>query len=171
MNPEGEIVARLVCENGRVARVGLESARPAAARVLAGMTAGEAARTVPLLFSICARSQALAAQRAVGAAVGDPRHSRTAGEAALVETVCEHLRALLVEWPRVLYGHDDPGGLAATRLALATAAQSRGEDAIATLAQIAQEHVYARPPAEWLRLSSVEELREWIRDSGTTPAK
>lgn len=171
MNPEGEIVARLTCEGARVTHVEIASARPGAARALLGMTAGEAARTVPLLFSICARSQALAAQQALGAAAGDPTHSRDAREAALVETICEHLRTLLVEWPRVLNGHDEPRGLAATRLALAAMAQSRGDDAIATLADVAQAHVYARPLADWLRLSSVEALCGWTRDSGTIPAK
>lgn len=164
MNLEGEIVARLVCGNGSVTRVGIEARRADAARVLAGMAADEAARTVPLLFSICARSQALAARQALDAAAGSPAHLGAAHEAALVETACEHVRALLVEWPRVLGGHVDPRGLAATRRALAATA-------IAALADIAQAHVYAQPPAEWLRLSSVAELRAWAHDGATVPAQ
>ena len=68
MNPEGELVVRLGLKANRVHSVNIASSRVALPeRMTRGRSADEVARTLPLLFSICARAQAAAAAGALDA--------------------------------------------------------------------------------------------------------
>ena len=71
MTREGELVVRLGLKANRVHSVNIASSRVALPeRMTRGRSADEVARTLPLLFSICARAQAAAAAGALDAARG-----------------------------------------------------------------------------------------------------
>ena len=68
---EGEISVRLGLHRGRIDSVDIRSTRsPLPERFTRGRDVDELARTLPLLYSICARAQGAAAAAALGAARG-----------------------------------------------------------------------------------------------------
>ena len=89
--------------NGReIEAVRIASGRPVlASRVLEGRAVREAVGTVPRLFSVCSRSQHVAAQAACAHAVGEAAERQMAqGEReVLAECALETLWWLMLDWP------------------------------------------------------------------------
>lgn len=106
MNIEGNIALDVVWDGERVRSVAVDSSRPLAARrVLEGKTGADAAKLVPLLFSVCGRAQAVAASMALAVARGEDPDCHARRAAALrvgVEVLQEHLWRLMVDWPERL---------------------------------------------------------------------
>jgi len=85
-------------------RPALSGGRPAlAARLLRGHLPAAAVQRLPLLYSLCGRAHRLAAQLAVHAALhGTATPDATAQRALHEDNRREHLRVLLLDWPRLL---------------------------------------------------------------------
>jgi hypothetical protein len=174
---EGEIVVRLECELAAVRRVRIRSTRPfAASRVLVGRTPVEAASTLPLLYSVCARAQGAAAAGALEAAEGVAAPPATLAErefAVVRETVEECLRRVLVDWPAAM-GHSaatEPVA-AARRLAAARCEDAQARAAFGrALSEIAARYVYGSAPADWLALADDDALDAWAGRVQTLPAR
>jgi Ni,Fe-hydrogenase I large subunit len=101
---EGELHVALRCRGGRTESVAVRSTRPfVAPHLLKGRGMVEACRLVATLFSVCGRSQAIAAAAACEAASGRaaPIALRTARQRLVaVEVMQEGFFQALTEWPR-----------------------------------------------------------------------
>ncbi|MFG1432133.1 nickel-dependent hydrogenase large subunit [Xanthobacter sp. V2C-8] len=80
---------------------------PDPAQALAGRTAEEAARLVPLVFNLCGTAHGLAARRALGLPAAED------GAAMARESVRDHALAILHGWPVLLGGAPDRAALGA----------------------------------------------------------
>lgn len=103
---EDRIHIRIAAQRGRVAQVEVLSTRKVqACRILEGRELNDAVDCVPRLFSVCRTAQLLAAQTACEQAVG---YIPSSGVRALrnvrllAETLREHCRTVMVEWPAIL---------------------------------------------------------------------
>ena len=117
----GELKVTVRLHDGRVRQVDIDSTRPQLAnRLLSGRPAAEALAMVPQLFSICGRSQRIAAELALAAAHGTPA-AADAGQTGRVEAEMaqEYLWRALIDWARAAGGAADATLLAAARSALA----------------------------------------------------
>ncbi|MBI4984922.1 MAG: hypothetical protein HZC24_06145 [Rhodocyclales bacterium] len=92
---------RLLWRDGRAGAVDVALARPNAVVLLRGRPADEAARLLPLLYSICGAAQGAAAALALRAARGETVAAGVAA-AVLAEAQREHLWRLLLDWPKAL---------------------------------------------------------------------
>jgi coenzyme F420-reducing hydrogenase alpha subunit len=123
VNLEGEIVVRAAWDGSRVTGVEIGSSRPQVAdRLLSGRTVEEVVAMVPRLFSICGRSQGVAAALACEAACArqTDAETRAAREGAIrAEVVQEYLWRMLVDWPQFAGVAPDADALTAARRALA----------------------------------------------------
>ena len=122
---EGELVVRAVWDGTRVTGVDVASTRPhVAGRLLAGRTVAEVVEMVPRLFSICGRSQGVAAALACDAAAGRVPEApalRDRESEVRSEAVREVLRRVLLDWSRLAGAAPDAPALANVRVALSGA--------------------------------------------------
>jgi len=163
------------CFPGRNRPVEIRSNRAVhAARVFEGKTPNEVEQLAPLLFSVCGRAQAVAAQHALAAADGLTLPADQAVlHAALVriETAREHLMRALLDWPRfVVRDMPDPelallGALlpdAEAALCEARENEAGRRAALAALFDrfdaVLTRDVLGISPADWLSLSAPEDL-------------
>lgn len=106
MNLDGRLSFSVSWDGASVQSVAVESSRAVgASRVLEGKAPEEAAKLVPMLFSLCGRAQGVAALRAWEAAVGADAESatKTAREwVVAAEAVLENLWRLLLDWPEAM---------------------------------------------------------------------
>jgi hypothetical protein len=180
---EGELIVQLACKAQRVQRVSIRSTRPiAVGHLFAGKTPASVAATLPLLFSICASAQGAAAASALAAVRGDEPEKLRAHELdVMLETVQEHFRSLLVDWPEALGREAFAAPVAAVRRRIAAVGRdpnglirSERVPAMRKLAEsliAAAEHdIYAMPLASWLALDEAS-LQTWIERGATLPAK
>lgn len=100
------LTVHLCHRQGVVVEVELSASRVVqAARVLRGKPIDEALALIPLLFALCGRAQAEAASSAIEQAAGfevSPAERAARDLLVLSEVVEEHLRSVLVEWPKAL---------------------------------------------------------------------
>ena len=173
MTLEGTLEVRLAWDGRHVRDVRLRSTRPfAAGRLLGGRTAAEAATTLPLLYSICARAQGVAALGAVESAEGraPPRDVVAAREFAVVtETIEEYLRRILIDWPEAMGHATATAAVASARRGIGAAGESRARFS-RVVTDVAAEHVYGEPPAAWLDRIGATSLETWARAAATLPA-
>ena len=168
MNPEGELVVRLGLKANRVHSVNIASSRVALPeRMTRGRSADEVARTLPLLFSICARAQAAAAAGALDAARGRTpdaaiQQQRAAGVRR--EAIVELLTRLLIDWPRVMGAVPDVSSVARARQALPA-------QALTTWRDIARERIYGVAPEGWIANATLAALESWTAAAETLPAR
>jgi len=193
MTIEGELTLRLAWDGCRVESVAVRSTRPfAAARALIGRTPAAAGAMAPLLFSICAQAQGVAAAGANEAATGGtPTASTLAARrnVVLLETIQEYLWRLLIDWPQAM-GHApllEPVAAARRDIApvlarLAPIARridgAQGPEAgtvpgslAAAVAELAGRHVYGGAPDAWLALIDVDAVGAWAHGAHTLPAR
>jgi len=164
---EGALHIGLRLHGGRIAGVHVRSTRPDVARaLLAGRTRAEVAATVPQLFAICTRSQAVACDLACAAAAGEALTSERLqrGAAALAtEQVRECAWRTLLAWPQAIDEAAAPDAVAAARLARHFGPDSNGGgDAIARAA-------FGCSAGHWLSMQTLPDLDRWI-DAGATAA-
>ena len=168
MNPEGELIVRLGLKANRVHSVNLASGRePLPDRMTRGRPADEVARTLPLLFSICARAQAAAACGALDAARGRTPDAATQQQRVADvrgEAIVELLSRLLIDWPRVM-------GVAPDVASVARARQALPAQALATWHEIARERIYGVAPADWMADASLDALDRWTAAAETLSAR
>lgn len=178
MNLEGELQLALRLGDGQISAIRVTSTRPdVAVTLLQGRSRKEAQAAVPLLFSVCARSQAAACRLACASAAGetlaaeDLAHMR-ADVAA--EVVRETALQCLLQWPRWLGEEPGKQAAAAARAAMGWrgAACLRGDPpANAALAQDIALGVFGMPAAQWLDLTSWSAVAGWAAAGGTASAR
>jgi uptake hydrogenase large subunit len=164
MSLEGELQVSLRLRSGTIDRVSLASTRPDVAQsLLQGRSRAEVQAALPVMFSLCGRSQATAGRLACAAAEGEPTGDlMSEGLAAVAaETVRELACHTLLHWPRWLGEEPGASALAAVRDSMAWTP--------APAAQAITLAVFGQPAAEWLQLRSEPELGRWA-SQGRTPA-
>jgi hypothetical protein len=162
----GELKVSVEVHDGRVQGVRIDSTRPQlAGRLLAGKAAEEAVATVPQLFSICGKSQHIAAELALAAARG------AAGPVDAVRTrrieaemAHEYLWRALIDWSRAVGGTTDATVLAAARSALA-------HDDRDLLRAIVERDVLGGEAREWYEHEHVPAFEIWIARGATPSAR
>jgi hypothetical protein len=116
---EGALAVRLTVAKERVVEVELSSTRPVqVASVLAGRTADEVLRLVPLLFPVCGVAHGVACARALEAsraAEEDLRLDAARALVALAEAAVSHAWQLAIAWPEAAGVAVDAGALRAAR--------------------------------------------------------
>lgn len=86
---------------GRLSDLTVDLQRPSVTGLFIGQLPEVVIKTVPLLFTLCARAQRLAAQAAINAALGETPQPPES-EALWVEMLHENLWRLLLDWPVAL---------------------------------------------------------------------
>jgi Ni,Fe-hydrogenase I large subunit len=166
VNLEGELVVRVGWSGARVTAVDVVSSRPHVAnRLLAGRPVAEALDLVPRLFSICGRSQGVAAALACEAAAGRaPDESVARGREAVVrvEAAQEVLRRVLLDWPRLAGGAPDAGALDDARRAVAS-------NAAEELRAIVQARILGAG-VPWTALDDADAAERWLASGATQAA-
>lgn len=195
MSLEGELTLRLVWDGRRIGSAAVRSTRPLAApRVLTGRTPAEAGALAPLLFSICAQAQGVAAAGAAEAAIGAAPTTTTLAarnNVVLLEAIQEYLARLLIDWPQAMSHAPLTAPVAAARRHLAPALARLSVPArridgssisesgagavprplVATLAEIAGAHVYGSAPQAWLARMDDDGVAAWADGGRTLPAR
>jgi coenzyme F420-reducing hydrogenase alpha subunit len=105
MSIQGELTISIT-SRGSAFHSDIISSRPMnAAQLFSGKTIEQALQTVPLLFNICTKAQAVTAVRAIESAMGLPRNEQVElqREALVcIESLREHSLQVLMEWPRYI---------------------------------------------------------------------
>lgn len=168
MAAEGEIRVGIVWDGRAVRSVEIDSTRPhVAGRVLEGRHWRAASKTVPLLFSICGRSQAIASALACATAQGmdpTPDRIRAHTRAVTMEVVEEYSLRALLDWPRALGEPANSRAMADIRRAL----DATRDGIPATARALVEQHVFG-VAAEWLLALDLQGFDRWSR-RGDTPA-
>ena len=178
MSLEGALRVGLRLKAGRIDEVRIASSRPDVAQaLLQRRTRAEVQAAVPLLFSICARSQATACALACAAAAGEPLQP-AALEDARAEVAAEMVREsawqTLLQWPRWMGEEPDTAAIRATRAAIAyrcdrSDRSDRSPDD-AQAREIAQA-VFGCAADEWLKLDHWPALQAWASAGRSAAAR
>lgn len=191
---EGRLTIDLYRNGSGVEHVEINSTRPLRiARVFEGKTPQDVAKTLPLLFSVCAAAQARAGTSAMEEALGVDKCPIT--EAArsclvLAETAREHLFRIVMDWPR--YTGEEMNKEQAKRITslvpdfkkalfkdlgafeIGGRAQPNVDilgRAIEGLDFVLSEMVFGEEVKTWLNRSSFSELFEWASKRVTLPSR
>ncbi|MDP2005852.1 MAG: nickel-dependent hydrogenase large subunit [Rubrivivax sp.] len=172
MSLEGELQLRLQVQAGRIAGVHIGTTRPdIAATLLQGRHRDEVQAAVPLLFSVCARSQAAACRLAIAAAAGLPANGDALASAradVAAEMVREGAWQTLLNWPRWRDEQPSAEATAAARAAQGWRGGGRGgQEAAEAIAHA----VFGRRAADWLQLSTWPAIAAWAAAGGTAAAR
>jgi hypothetical protein len=166
---EGELRIGLRVGAGRIEGIRITSSRPDVARsLLQGRSRAEVRAAVPLLFSICGRSQAAASELACAAAAGEDVSAQTLQRcrvAVAAETVREGAWRTLLDWPQWIDEKPTPEAIAAARGSLTLPSGAAGEAGGRSIAIAA----FGVPAEDWLARDSRADLDRWI-DAGPTAA-
>lgn len=162
----GELKVTVRVQDGCVRAVEVDSTRPQLAdRLLAGRVADEAVAMVPQLFSICGRSQQIAAELALAAARGAPAAaSPEQARRVEAEMAQEYLWRALIDWPRAAGGAADPVRLSAARAALA-------RDDRDLLRGIVERDVLGVDAHQWREHARPADFEQWIAGGATAAAR
>ena len=165
---EGELTVRLGVQANRIRSVDIASTRtPLPARLTQGHTVEDVERTIPLLFSICARAQGAAASAALAAAQGLPTD---AGQLARRsddvrrEAVVELLTRLLIDWPKALGAPADVPAVAQIR-------QAALGSQLDVCREISRERVFGVDASRWLEAMTTDVLGRWMAEGASLPAR
>jgi coenzyme F420-reducing hydrogenase alpha subunit len=160
----GELKVRVVVRDGRVSGVDIESTRPRLAnRLLAGKPAEEAVAMVPRLFSICGRSQHVAAELALAAARGVAGTADAAQVRRVeAEMAQEYLWRMLIDWARGT-------GAAADAITMASARSALARDDRDALRVIVEREVLGADARRWHEHRTTFEA--WIARGASAAAR
>ena len=165
MNVEGELVIRLDTRGGHVTALTSRAARPRVGPTLfVGRRAAEIAPLARSLFSVCGRSQAIAAHaalEAIEAGAPDGAEAAPRARAVALESLQEHAGKIFVVTPRLLGREPDVVPLAEVRRAIAASATDM-------LAAWARRALFE--PAAFLAIADPDALHAWSRAAGTPAA-
>ena len=177
MGPEGELRIGLRVSEGRIGPVRITSTRPDVARsLLQGRTRAEVSAAVPLLFSICGRSQAAASELACAAAAAEviaPATLARCSAAVSAETVREDAWRTLLDWPQWIAETPSDAAVVAARASLGFGLDAQADPGTSTStstsanAQRIAIAVFGVDADEWLAMASLPELDRWL-DAGST---
>jgi hypothetical protein len=171
VKPEGELELRLAWDGRAVQGVEVVSTRPdAAAQLLPGRPAADAAALVARLFSICSASQGAAARLAIGAAAGTaPGAAALEGlrAAVHVETIREYGFRALLDWPRGIGEAEDAATLRSMHAALPPGGTMVTVDAADRIAL----QVLGQPAGAWLAGDALDTFDRWLDKGATTAAR
>ncbi|HTR57554.1 MAG TPA: nickel-dependent hydrogenase large subunit [Casimicrobiaceae bacterium] len=178
MSLQSELVVQLDWDGRRVNDVHVRSTTLAASRLLVGRTAGEVRNIVPSLYSVCARAHAAAATAALAAAASVSSAAmdlETPSIGVVLEAVGEHVRCLLIDWPRALGREPNASPVArAQRKVEAMQCDARAGRAVPAnvraLESTAADFIYGMPSAQWLQIETVEALQAWLDEASVEPA-
>lgn len=172
MAPEGELRLGLRLTQGRIVAVDIDATRPdVGATMLRGRSRAEAQAAVPLLFSLCGRSQAVASRLACAVAAGEtpgPDSFDSARASVAAEMVREAAWQALLQWPRWL---DLPAAPDAVMAARATLAYRWGLPEHEPLVRDLALAVWGCPASEWLQLQTWDDVRRWAAAGQTGAAR
>jgi hypothetical protein len=164
MTLAGELSVRVHAPAGVVTAVDIASTRPQLAQtLLAGRPLAEALATVPTIFAVCGRAQAVAAQLAAAAAGAIPAPDVALRERQIeAEIAQEYLLQLLLRWPRAAGGVPDAAAVARLRASLVA-----GDTA--ALRTVVERDVLGMTCEAWLD-SHVPAFEIWIARGATLAA-
>jgi hypothetical protein len=190
---EGSIRLQARWDGRAIRRAAVAAGRTLGApRLLEGKSAVQAETLVPLVFSVCARAQSVAAARALDAALGRdlPASAADAGELMVrLEWLQEYLWRVLIDAPALVGRPEESGSFAilhrAARALLQRGAGAPGwtrrpleqgvrRDAMRfgeTVVRELEQRVLGIAPGCWLSLASEAELIDWMREAGTVSAR
>lgn len=165
MGLEGELMIGLHLRQARVHAVDIRSTRAdVAGLMLQGRTRSDISTAVPLLFSICGRSQAVASELACSAADGGAELTSDDVDRCRAAVASEMLREgawrTLLQWPQWM--GEQPG---VSDIAAARTAQLPTPAAFGAIAHA----VFGTPAEVWLRITTMDALMRWA-DAGQTCA-
>jgi hypothetical protein len=162
----GELKVAITVRDGQVRDVCIESTRPQVAdRMLRGRTAAEAVALVPQLFSICGRSQQVAAELALAAARGDAGAADPAQVRRIEsEMAQEYLWRVLLDWNRAEGQDAGATTLAAARSALA-------HDDRDLLRVLVERDVFGADARRWYEDGQAPEFEAWVARGATAAAR
>jgi hypothetical protein len=165
---EGELTVRLGIQANRIRSVDIASTRtPLPARLTQRRPVEDVERTIPLLFSICARAQGAAASSALGAARGigmDPEALMQRSGDVRREAIVELLTRLLIDWPKAL-------GIAPEVTAVARVRQAPPALQLDVCREISHQHIFGMEPSDWLEAMTTEALGRWIAAGTSLPSR
>ncbi|WP_049621191.1 hypothetical protein [Frateuria defendens] len=141
-------------------------------QLLQGRPAAAVPALMGQLFSLCAGAQSQVAQWALALAQGQAAETvfDLAARHRLVEAAMrEHLRHILLDWPRCLGAVLDAPAAQEPLRRLWQAPPGTPGDWLKTL----QACLYGEPPETWLarRMAGAEAMRDWLHRAGTAPAR
>ncbi|MDP2903011.1 MAG: Ni,Fe-hydrogenase I large subunit [Methylovulum sp.] len=194
MTLAGSIHIDLFHCNGRATEARIASARPsAAAQVLLGKTPEQVLGTIPLLFTLCGNAQAYAALLVCRTALGmalEPRHDTARDMLVQMETLREHVWRILLDWPAFVGLAPDKKALAALLKFDAQFKQHlfrHGEPfkldsgldidegqltrLINEVEALIDAAIFNGRMAGFQAISTEAQLHNWLRQSGTLPAR
>jgi hypothetical protein len=146
----------------RAAAVSVSWPRREAERLFIGQPACQAVAMTPLLFSLCAQAQTLAARLVLQQAAGVQATASMAERQLLTqEAGRETLRKLLLDWSQVF-----DGGPAATHWT----AQWRSAQTLPALRALAEDFVYGEDCAHWLQRGETG-WQDWLKQGASAPAR
>lgn len=199
--PEGCIDIDIVLGDGvqEPHRVQIQSSRPRnPGRIFNGRRVEELLSLLPALFSVCSKAQACAAVRAVEKAQGitpHPRIEKIREVLVYMETICEHLWRILMDWPVSLASAPDRKTMAAAKNNARTyekilssernyfapgiqppakplSQEKRAElaDTVAELVVLIESKILGCSLQTWLEIFGLQEFHQWVytRDTCAT---
>ncbi|WP_159875816.1 hypothetical protein [Aquitalea denitrificans] len=145
----------------RSAAVSVSWPRREAERLFIGQPAAQAIAMTPLLFSLCAQAQSLAARLVLQQAGGQHARASDAERATLtLEATRETLRKLLLDWSQAFDG---------APAAAQWTAQWRTAQDLPALRKLAEAFVYGEDCQHWLQRGEDGWL-DWLMHGDTAPA-
>ena len=174
MRIEGELLVRIDTHAGRVTALTARSDRPRAGPMLfVGRRAAEIPALARSLFSVCGRSQAIAARAAAEAIEGvDPGAAEVAARERAVasETLQEHTWKIFVDMPRMLGREPEVALLAEGRRVISALAERDADIAAGARALAAWSRHALFDPAAFMALAGEDDLHAWMREARTPGA-
>ncbi len=190
MSIEGKLEIALETDANCVSHVCIDSSRPVyAARIFQGKHVREVQKILPLLFSICGTAQASAGAQAIAQVKGvrvKPATEAVRVSLVLMETLREHLWRIFLDWPTFV-GELSVKASMADLISLQSEFRksisggmdpflgSAGFDYSDNLDQlksitggialVLEQQVFNMPPAEWLRIDSLQAIKDWAGSS------
>jgi coenzyme F420-reducing hydrogenase alpha subunit len=138
-----------------------------------GRRAAEIPALARSLFSVCGRSQAIAARAAIEAIAqvdGGPLEMASRARAVAIETLQEHAWKIFVELPRMAGREPEIALLAEGRRAMAASIEARPDAPAPTEPLLAWARRALFEPAAFLDLGTEQGLRAWMREARTPAA-
>lgn len=195
MTAEGKLRIGVVWDGATVNAVAVQSSRPLhSSRLMTGKPVQDAVNMIPLLFSVCGRAQGVAAAMAAEAALdveaGGSQHMARV-RLVLGETIQEHLRHILLDWPRQAglqphlqsmaelcagIGHAvKPLPIAGSWQTIGGRTDAHHDDAWPAFSRMLKDflrrEIFGCDPARWLELGTPQELEAWYRNMRTPMAQ
>jgi uptake hydrogenase large subunit len=195
MGIEGSLAINLEVGSRQVKQVEISSSRPVhASRIFHGKELQEVLNTLPMLFSVCGTAQACAGIRAGEQALGmrpSPQIEGQRDSLVRMESLREQLWRILLEWPRFLGETPEQQSML---LALELQREHRQlvtdgrnpfllpgdghqqeavdiQDLLQRLSGFLEVVVFGMSPEQWLAITGLQDLGDWVGAGSTQSAR